>query len=262
MSYQTISVEIRNQIGILALNRPEVHNAFNEVMIAELNAACRVLDRNKEVRVVVLIGAGKNFSAGADLNWMKKMAAYSLAQNRKDALALARMLHSLNNLSKPTIARVQGAAYGGGVGLISCCDMAVAANDALFGTTETKLGLIPATISPYVIAAIGERQARRYFLTAERFTAAEAFRIGLLHDIVPAEELDNRVNEWCATLLEAGPQAQAAAKDLIRAVRHRAVNDKLLTETAERIAKVRASQEGKEGVDAFLAKRKPAWAPS
>ena len=194
-TFETLDVDVRNNVGLVALNRPELHNAFNETLIAELTAVLRALDADASVRAVVLTGHGKSFCAGADLNWMKKMAGYGAAENLADAQALALMLRTLNGLSKPTVACVRGAAFGGGVGLVACCDIAVAAHDAIFSLSEAKLGLIPATISPYVIEAIGARQARRYFLTAERFAAAEAFRIGLVHDIVPGPELDGRINE-------------------------------------------------------------------
>ena len=260
--YQTLIVEVRDAVALIALARPDVHNAFNETLIAELTRALTALDADDSVRAVILLGHGRSFCAGADLNWMKKMAGYGPADNLADAVALATMLKTLAGLSKPTIARVHGAAFGGGVGLAACCDIAIAAHDATFSLSEAKLGLIPATISPYVIEAIGARQARRYFLSAERFTAAEAFRIGLVHDIVPADELDGRVNEILGALLLAGPHAQAAAKELIRAVAHRPIDERVIADTAERIAAMRASAEGKEGVTAFLGKRHAAWVPA
>jgi len=258
----TIAVELRNGIGIIALDRPDLHNAFDEVVIEELTRALRELAEDQRVRAVILTGNGPSFCAGADLNWMKKMAAFSRAQNVADAAALAEMLRTLNELPKPTIARVHGAAYGGGVGLVACCDIAIAAVETTFALTESKLGLIPATISPYVIEAIGARYARRYFLTAERFEAAEAFRIGLVHDIVPIAQLDDRVNELLAPLLVAGPQAQRECKALIRAVAHKPVDEAVVADTVQRIATVRASAEGKEGVAAFLGKRDAAWVPA
>jgi methylglutaconyl-CoA hydratase len=261
-TYETLVVEIRNGIALVALARPEVHNAFNEILIAELTRALAMLDRDAAVRAIVLLGHGKSFCAGADLTWMQRMAGYGHAENLADATALATMLKVLCDLSKPTVARVHGAAFGGGVGLIACCDIAVATHDATFSLSEAKLGLIPATISPYVIEAIGARQARRYFLSAERFTAAEAFRIGLVHDIVPDDELDNRINELLGALVVAGPDAQAESKALIRAVAHRPISDEVIADTAARIAKVRAAPEAKEGVAAFLAKRAPAWVPA
>ncbi len=258
----TLDVDLRNNIALVALNRPELHNAFNETLIAELTTVLAALDSDTSVRAVVLTGHGKSFCAGADLNWMKKMAGYSPAENLADAQALALMLRTLNGLSKPTVACVRGAAFGGGVGLIACCDIAVAAHDAIFSLSESKLGLIPATISPYVIEAIGARQARRYFLSAERFTAAEAFRIGLLHDIVPEPELDGRINELLGALLVAGPVAQMECKALIRGVAHRPIDEDVIAGTARHIAAVRASTEGREGVAAFLGKRSAEWVPA
>jgi len=259
--YTSLEVEVRNGVGLLVLARPEVHNAFDETLIAETTRALVALDRNEEVRAVVLLGAGSSFCAGADINWMKRMAGYGHAENLADAMALAHMLRTLYRMSKPTIARVHGAAIGGGVGLVACCDIAIASQQATFALSEARLGLIPATISPYVVEAIGGRMARRYFLTAERFEAAEAYRIGLVHDIVLPGELDHRVNELLGTLFLAGPHAQAESKALIRAVAHRPIDDDVIADTAARIAKVRASPEAKEGVAAFLSKRRPAWAP-
>jgi methylglutaconyl-CoA hydratase len=260
--HETLIVEQRNAVAMVALARPDVHNAFNATLIAELTRELSALDADDSVRAVILLGHGRNFCAGADLNWMKKMAAYGHAENVADAMALATMLATLAAMGKPTVARVHGAAFGGGVGLVAACDIAIAAHDATFSLSEAKLGLIPATISPYLIEAIGARQARRYFLTGERFTAAEAFRIGLVHDIVPADELDARINELLGALLLAGPKAQAAAKALIRAVAHQPIDARIAADTAERIAVARASAEGKEGVAAFLDKRAPAWVPA
>ena len=259
--YETLDIAVRNAVAIVVLNRPEVHNAFNETLIAELTTALRALDDDSTVRAVVLAGAGESFCAGADLNWMKKMAGFSPAQNLADAQTLAAMLSTLDTLSKPTIARVHGAVFGGGVGLVACCDIAIGTQDAVFSFSEARLGLIPATISPYVIEAIGARAARRYFLTAERFTAAEAYRLGLLHDLALPEELDARVNELLGTLLTAGPRAQAECKLLLRAIAKRPVDADLIADTARRIARVRGSPEGREGIAAFLAKRKAAWVP-
>ena len=259
--YAALTVEVGNGIALLALARPDVHNAFDETLIAELTTTLRSLDADPAVRAVVLLGHGRSFCAGADLNWMKKMAGYGHAENLADAGALAEMLRTLHTLSKPTIARVHGAAYGGGVGLVACCDIAFAAQEATFALSEAKLGLIPATISPYVIEAIGARMARRYFLTAERFDAAEAYRIGLVHDIVLQENLDGRINELLGALLVAGPRAQAESKALIRAVANRPVDNSVIADTAARIARVRSTPEAKEGVAAFLGKRRAAWVP-
>jgi len=258
---ETLVVDLRNDVARVALSRPDMHNAFNETLIAELTMVLQALDGDASVRAVVLTGHGKSFCAGADLNWMKKMAGYGPSENLADAQALALMLRTLYGLRKPTVACVRGAAFGGGVGLVACCDIAVAAHDAIFSLSEAKLGLIPATISPYVIEAIGARHARRYFLTAERFTAAEALRIGLVHEIVLPSEVDTRVNELLGALLVAGPRAQLECKALIRGVAHRSIDADVIQGTAEHIAAVRASPEGREGVAAFLEKRPPKWVP-
>jgi methylglutaconyl-CoA hydratase len=259
---KTLTVDVRASVALVALARPEVHNAFDDTLIAELTRVLEALDSDASVRAVVLLGHGRSFCAGADLNWMKRMAGYGRAENLADATALAAMLRTLHRLSKPTIARVHGSVFGGGVGLVACCDVAFAAHDATFSLSETKLGLVPATIGPYVVEAMGARHARRYFLSAERFTAAEAFRTGLVHDICPLEELDGRINELLGALLVAGPRAQAEAKALIRAVAQQPIDDAMIADTAARIARVRGSPEGKEGVAAFLEKRSPAWVPS
>jgi methylglutaconyl-CoA hydratase len=258
-AYTTLAVESRNGVGILWMRRPEVRNAFNETMIAELARALAAFDRDPAIRAVVLAGEGPAFCAGADLNWMKKMAGYGFEENHADALALARMLHTLATLSKPTVARVHGPAFAGGMGLVAACDIAVATYDAEFCLTEVKLGLIPATIGPYVAAAMGERLARRYFLTAERFDAAEAYRIGFVQEVCPADELDATVNAILGHLVAAGPAALTATKDLIRAVTNRPLSEDLVQDTATRIATIRASREGREGIRSFLEKRKPAW---
>ena len=244
------------------LNRPEVRNAFNATLIAELTALLRSARCRPQVRAVVLAGAGSSFCAGADLNWMQQMAAFSPRQNLADAGALAAMLATLDGLSKPTIARVHGAAFGGGAGLVACCDVAIGTADATFAFSEATLGLIPAAISPYVVAAIGARAARRYFLTAERFSAAEAYRLGLLHELAPAQELDARI-ERAARRAARPParSAQAECKALLRAIVNRPLDARVVADTARRIARVRASPEGREGVAAFLAKRKAAWLP-
>jgi methylglutaconyl-CoA hydratase len=259
--YLSIEVDVRAAVAVVTLNRPDIHNAFDEVLIAELTAALKRLDRDRAVRAVVLTGSGKSFCAGADLNWMKKTAAYSRAQNLADAKALANMLSTLNGLTKPTIARAHGAVFGGGVGLVACCDIAVGESSAVFALSEARLGLIPATIAPYVVDAIGARAARRYFLSGERFTATEAFRLGLLHDLAPLPELDARINEILGALVTAGPGAQAECKALIQAVARRSADARMIADTARRIARVRTSPEAKEGVAAFLAKRKASWVP-
>jgi len=261
-AYKTLAVELRDTVALVALARPDVHNAFDETSIAELTDVLHAIDADDDVRALVLLGHGKSFCAGADLHWMRRMAGYSTAQNLADARALATMLATLDNLSKPTIARVHGPAYGGGVGLVACCDIAIASPDATFAMSEAKLGLIPATVGPYVVAAIGARHARRFFLTAERFTAAEAFRIGLVHDLSPIEEMDARINELLGALLVAGPQAQREAKALVRAIAAQPIDAALIEDTARRIARVRASHEAKEGIAAFLDKRPPTWVPA
>jgi methylglutaconyl-CoA hydratase len=260
-TFSSIDVDIRAAVAVVTLNRPEMHNAFDEVLIAELTAALQQLDRDQDVRAVVLTGAGQSFCAGADLNWMKKMAAFSRPQNLADAKALANMLQTLNQLSKPTIARVHGAVFGGGVGLVACCDIAVGELNAVFALSEARLGLIPAAISPYVIEAIGARAARRYFLSGERFTAAEAFRLGLLHELAPLPDLDGVINVILGALVTAGPEAQAECKALIRAVAHRPADAAVIADTARRIARVRATPEAREGIAAFLGKRKASWVP-
>ncbi len=260
-AYSSLTIEVRNGVGMLVLARPDVHNAFDETLIAETTRALTEFERDDAVRAVVLLGAGPSFCAGADLNWMKRMAGYGHAENLADAMTLAHMLRTLYRLPKPTIARVHGAAFGGGVGLVACCDIAIAAQEATFALSEGKLGLIPATIGPYVVEAVGARMARRYFLTAERFTAAEAYRIGLVHDLALAPELDSRINEILGALFQVGPRSQAESKALIRAIAHRPIDDGVIADTAARIAKVRASPEAKEGVAAFLGKRRAAWVP-
>jgi methylglutaconyl-CoA hydratase len=255
-----IELSVDNGVARAWLNRPELHNAFNETMIAELTSAFASLDADPAVRVVILGGRGKSFCAGGDLNWMKRMAGYTFEQNFADAQALANMLHVLNTLNKPTIARVHGSAFAGGMGLVAACDMAIAADGVEFCLSEARLGLSPATISPYVVAAMGERQARRYFLTAERFSAKEAHRIGFVHEVALAEELDTKIGELLRHLLANGPHAVAACKDLVRAVARAKIDRDLIDDTATRIATIRATDEGREGVRSFLEKRKPAWA--
>jgi methylglutaconyl-CoA hydratase len=246
-------------IASVTLNRPEQHNAFDDGMIAELVELLGQLEQDDRVRVLVLRAAGKSFSAGADLNWMRRMADYDLAQNTDDAMQLAELMRRLNCFPKPTIALVQGATYGGGVGLIACCDIAIASKQALFCLSEVKLGLIPAVISPYVIEAIGARAARRFMLTAERFSAEQACRLGLVHQVVEAQELDKTLDSILEFLLAAGPAAQAAAKDLIRAVSNQPIDSDIIQNCAQRIARIRATSEAREGLDAFLEKRKPNW---
>ena len=254
-------LEKKGGVARLTLNRPEVRNAFDDALVAELTRAFRNLDADATVRAVVLAANGPAFSAGADLNWMKRMASYSYEQNLADARALAAMLNALDHLSKPTIARVHGPAFAGAIGLVAACDIAVGTPEAKFCFSEAKLGLSPATISPYAMRAIGERAARRYFLTAEVFGAEEALRLGLLSALVPAAELDATIDALVAHLLAGGPVAQARIKELVRAVAARPLDAALIADTAKRIAEIRASPEAKEGISAFLEKRKPPWVP-
>ena len=257
--FTTLEIELAGQVATIWMNRPEMHNAFDEILIAELTAACIALDEDEDVRVVVLAGRGKSFSAGADLNWMKRAANNGVDDNLNDARALARMLRVLAEMKKPTIARVQGAALGGGTGLTAACDIAVASTKVVFATSEVKFGIIPSAISPYVVRAIGARQAYRYFQSAERIDAARAREIGLVHEAVEPEDLDAKVQEIVAALLLGGPLAQAAAKDLIRAVDNQPINHTLVEDTAHRIAHLRATPEAREGIAAFLDKRPANW---
>jgi len=256
---QTLEIECETGIATIWMNRPDRHNAFDETLIAELTAACAMVDADDSIRVVVLAGRGKSFSAGADLNWMKRAAGYTVEQNLDDARKLATMLRTLAELRKPTVARVHGAALGGGMGLAAACDICVASTAATFATSEVRFGLIPATIGPYVLRAIGARQASRYFLTAERIDARRAWELGLVHDLVEPDALDARVREISNALLAGGPHAQAAAKDLIRAVGNQPIDDARVEDTARRIAQIRAMPEAKEGLSAFLEKRPPNW---
>ncbi|MFT4179432.1 MAG: enoyl-CoA hydratase-related protein [Thermomonas sp.] len=246
-------------VARLRMTRAQVHNAFDADLIAGLTAALDEVAMDAAIRVLVLEAEGPSFSAGADLNWMRGMAAASEEENRTDSLALARLMRTLDELPKPTIARVQGAAFGGGVGLVACCDIAIGTTEARFGLTESKLGLLPAVISPYVINAIGPRHARRYFATAEIFDATEALRIGLLHEVVDADALDTAVQRQISLLLKSAPIATATAKQLVRAVCAHADGAKHDADNAALIARLRVSPEGQEGLSAFLDKRKPAW---
>jgi methylglutaconyl-CoA hydratase len=254
-----LKVEIQSGVARVTLDRPEVRNAFDDALIRELQNCFQSLSTDKAVRVVVLAGNGSAFCAGADLNWMKRMAGYGYAENLADAQALATMLATLDRLPQPTIARVHGPAFAGGTGLVAACDIAVGTPEAKFCFSEAKLGLSPATISPYVMRAIGERMARRYFLTAEVFGAEEALRIGLLSALVPAADLDVAIDDLLKHLLAGGPESHVKIKDLIRAVTGRQVNDALSAETAKRIAEIRVSPEGREGIASFLEKRKASW---
>ena len=254
-------LEITRQGGVarVILNRPELRNAFDDELIKKLRNAFDEIAQDQSVRVMILAGNGPAFCAGADLNWMKRMAGYGYDENLADAKALAQMLATLDRLPKPTIARVHGPVFAGGTGLVAACDIAVGTPEAKFCLSEAKLGLSPATISPYVLRAMGEREARRYFLTAEVFDAAEAFRIGMLSLLVPGDQLDANVESLVKHLLAGGPEAHAKIKALIRAVAGRRPDDALVAETARHIAEIRGSPEGKEGIASFLEKRKAAW---
>lgn len=243
----------------ITLSRPDVRNAFNDEVIAEMTAAFQDAASRAEVRAVVLAAEGKAFCAGADLNWMKRMADYTRPENLADAAQLAEMLRVMYACPKPTIARIQGDVYAGGMGLVAACDMAVSVDTANFCLSEVKLGLIPATISPYVIRAMGERAAQRYFLTAERFDAQEAHRIGFVHEVVAADQLDAKVAELAQALVNASPNAVRACKTLVQEVAGRDIDASLIGRTVEGIADIRSSSEGREGVQAFLQKRKPFW---
>jgi methylglutaconyl-CoA hydratase len=259
MDYETLELGINHRVAVVWLAREKVRNAFNETMIAELTRVFGTLGADAGVRAIVLAAKGPAFCAGADLDWMRRMAGYSHEDNRRDAAALANMLRTIDSCPKPVIARVHGDAYAGGMGLVAVADVAIAALPANFCLSETKLGLIPATIGPYVIRAIGARAARRYFLTAERFDSGEAFRLGLVHNLTPPEQLDATINELLGTLMHTSMHAVGEAKKLVRDLAGRPIDDALVAETAERIAAIRASDDGREGVRAFLGKRKPRW---
>jgi methylglutaconyl-CoA hydratase len=254
-----LKVEIQGGVARVTLDRPEVRNAFDDALIAALTKAFLEFGSDRAVRAVVLAGNGPAFCAGADLNWMKRMAGYGYDENLADAKALAEMLAALDRLAQPTIARVHGPVFAGGTGLVAACDIAVGTPEAKFCLSEAKLGLSPATISPYVIRAMGERNARRYFLTAEVFDAEEALRIGMLSVLVESKDLDSTVTALVQHLLAGGPEAHGKIKALIRAVAGRRPDDELVAETAKRIAEIRGSPEGKEGIAAFLEKRKASW---
>lgn len=259
MSYSTLEIQRDGAVATLWMNRPEVFNAFDEQLIAELTQACQALDHDDSVRVVVLAGRGRHFSAGADLNWMRRAASHGEAENLADARQFARMLRTLATLSKPTVARVHGAALGGGAGLTAACQMAIASDDAVFSTSEVRFGIIPAVISPYVLQAIGPRQAQRYFQSGERFDAARALAMGLVSEVAPAAQLDARVATLAESLCAGGPCAQRAARELIAAVHGRPLGEATDEDTAQRIARQRATAEAREGIAAFLEKRPADW---
>ncbi len=257
----SLSIEMRGTVAWLVMNKPQSHNAFDAELIRQLTEALQQCDSNPSIRAVIITGAGSTFSAGADLNWMRSMAKASEAENREDSLRLAELMRTLNYLSKPTIARVNGAAYGGGVGLIACCDIAIGIETTKFSLSEVKLGLVPAVISPYVISAIGFRHARRLFLSAEIFDSALALRIGLLHETVPYAQLDETIDKTLHWLLKGGPSAQTEAKKLALRVSGNSLEnaEKIDQENAALIAKLRVSAEGQEGLNAFLEKRAANW---
>ncbi|MGH9440883.1 MAG: enoyl-CoA hydratase-related protein [Thermoanaerobaculia bacterium] len=259
--YSTLRLERDGPVRRVVLNRPEVRNAFDDEMIRELTNVFASLSEEPGARAVVLSGEGKTFCAGADVNWMRRAAAYSRDENLNDARRMARMLRTIDTCSRPVLGQIRGAAMGGGVGLAAVCDVVVAAEDTVFSLAEVKLGILPAAISPFVLRAIGARQARDFFLTGDRFGAEEARRIGLVHRVVPAGELENAISDKLSSLLTSGPEAVAAAKRLIETVAGRDI-DGVFEATSEAIADRRASAEGREGLSAFLEKRKPSWSGS
>ncbi|KDR40096.1 enoyl-CoA hydratase [Caballeronia glathei] len=256
---QRLKLTVDGHVARVTLDRPDVRNAFDDATIVELTAAFRALDDDATVRAIVLAASGPAFCAGADLNWMKRMAGYSDTENRADALGLATMLNTIYACKKPVIARVQGDAYAGGMGLVAACDIAVSADTANYCLSEARLGLMPATIAPYVIRAMGARAAHRYFVSAERFDAAEALRIGFVHQVVKADQLDATVDALAAAIAANSPNAVAECKRLVVDLADKAIDEVLIADTADRIARIRASDEGREGVRSFLEKRKPSW---
>lgn len=259
MSEQTVLYSVNGGVATITLNRPDLHNAFNEIVIGELTRYFEKAGEDKSVRVAVLRGNGKSFSAGGDLHWMRRMADYTYQQNVNDAMRLGTLLKTMNTLGKPTIALVQGNAFGGGVGLTACCDIAIAEEGAQFCLSEVRIGLIPSIIAPYVMAAIGSRQARRYFMTAERFDARVAEKIGLVHEVCAKGALDQALEQLVTAIMDGAPQAQARGKKLILGIAARPVDDAMIQHTVEQIAEARASDEGKEGLSAFLNKTEPYW---
>lgn len=255
-----VLLDIDNRgVATVTLNNPDKHNAFDDEIIAQLTQVFTDVAQNDDVRVMVLAANGKSFCAGADLGWMKRMANYSYQENLHDANGLANMLKALNFIPQPTIAKIQGAAFGGAVGLASCCDIVIASEKASFSLSEVKFGLIPATISPYVVSAIGQKAARRYFQTAERFFADKAMQLGLVDEVTTVDELDQSVNHMINTLLANGPVAMRQAKQLVFDIAYQTIDQDLITETSKRIAAIRISDEGQEGLGSFFEKRKPSW---
>lgn len=254
-----LNIKVEAQRATLTLTRPELRNAFNDEVIAELTQAFTELGQRDDVRAIVLAAEGPAFCAGADLNWMRRMADYDREQNLADAARLAEMLRVIHHCPKPVVVRVQGDVYAGGMGLVACCDIAISIDSAHYCLSETRLGLLPATISPYVLRAMGPRAAQRYCLSAERFDAAEALRIGFVHEVVPADQLDARVDAVVKALLQASPAAVRACKRLLQDVAQREIDAALIAQTVEAIADIRSSTEGREGVQSFLQKRQPSW---
>ncbi len=256
--YKTILFAAKDEVARISFNRPEVHNAFNAVMISELDDAFEKAETDESIRVVVLNGTGKSFCAGADINWMREIIHYSFEQNLEESLHLAELLHKIYAMPKPTLAMVNGTAIGGGTGFIAACDIAIALEEAKFGLSEVKIGLVPAAISPYVIRKIGESKAREYFLTGRRISARKACEIGLLNEVVSSEKLEEKVDDIVSLLLTSGPNALASCKELIHKVPQMSFEE-AKTFTANMIAELRVSQEGQEGMSAFLEKRRPNW---
>lgn len=252
-------IDYETGIAEIQLNRPEVHNAFDELMIQALTDLLQDVEKQDNVRMTLLKASGNSFCSGGDLNWMKRMAQASVEENKTDAVNLAKLLYTLDQLKKPTIAMVQGLAYGGGVGLLACCDIVVASHNAKFCLSEVKVGLVPSVISPYVVKAMGERAARRYFLTAEAFSTIEAHRLGLVHVVTDESELETKTKEICMKIHEGGPLAQQKSKQLIKDVSQKAIDESIIDYTSTLIAEIRKSEEGQEGLQAFLEKRKPSW---
>jgi methylglutaconyl-CoA hydratase len=261
MSESTVEIERRGSVAWVWMSRPELHNAFNEDLIRDLTAGFRTLAQDTAVRAIVLSGRGRSFSAGADIDSMKRQGAAGREANLENARRLAEMFHVIATSSKPTVARVNGAAIGGGLGLVCCCDIAIAAGSAVFAASEVRLGLIPATSGPYLMRSIGPRWARRIFLTGERISAVQAEKIGLIHEVAEAEQLDAATDGILNNLLAGGAHAQSAAKELIDAVAHRPITPELIENTAERIAAIRSQPEAREGLSAFLEKRPASWVP-
>ena len=259
MTNSQVLFSFSDGVAELTLNRPEVHNAFDDNIIEALISHLEIAADLPDLRVLILRSAGKNFSAGADLAWMRRMADNSHSDNLQDAHRLARLMQLLNDFNRPTIALIQGVAYGGAVGLAACCDIVIASDASKFCLSEVRIGLIPAVISPYVIRAIGERQARRYFISAEPFSARQAQAFGLVHEVVAEDQLQTSADAMISTLLQNSPQGMHAAKQLIQAVSQQTIDDSLIADTANRIADIRVSPEGQEGLSAFLEKRSPAW---